>query len=267
MMIRRPCVAGRFYPADPYTLKKDVEGFLSDRPKEKAVAIIAPHAGYIYSGAVAGEVYSSVEIPDDIILLGPNHTGMGKKISVMSVGVWEVPSGRLKINSALAGLILGKSPLFSSDVEAHRAEHSLEVQLPFIHELNKNASIVPITVMIATAEECAVAGRAIAGAISSYGKEVLIVVSSDMNHYESDKKTRVKDKEAIEAVLRLDAGGLLAVTSAKDISMCGVLPAAVAIEAARALGAKEARLVKYSTSGETSGDLDHVVGYAGIIIR
>lgn len=267
MMTRRPCVAGRFYSADPETLKKDVRGFLTDRPREKAVAMIAPHAGYIYSGGVAGEVYSSVEIPDDIVLLGPNHTGMGKKISVMSAGVWEVPSGRVKINSGLAGLILGGSPLFSSDVEAHLKEHSLEVQLPFIHELNKNASIVPITVMVASKRDCADAGKAIAGAISSYGKEVLIVVSSDMNHFESDKKTRVKDKEAIDAVLRLDAAGLLAVTSAKDISMCGVLPAAIGIEAARALGAKEAQLVRYATSGETSGDFERVVGYAGILIR
>ncbi len=267
MLIRRPCVAGRFYRGDPKGLKKDVEGFLIDRPKEKAVAVIAPHAGYMYSGAVAGEVYSSVEVPDDIVLIGPNHTGMGKNISVMSEGVWEVPTGKLGINSALAGLILGASPLFSADIEAHMAEHSLEVQLPFIHELNRNASIVPVTVMKAAARECAEAGRALAAAIRSYGKEVLIVVSSDMNHYESDEETRVKDRAAIDAVLKLDSNGLLAVTSAKDISMCGVLPAAIAIEAAKALGAKEARLVKYSTSGETSGDMDHVVGYAGIIIK
>ncbi|MBI5588158.1 MAG: AmmeMemoRadiSam system protein B [Deltaproteobacteria bacterium] len=266
-MIRTPCVVGRFYPSKPDTLRKNVRGFLVERTREKAIAIVAPHAGYMYSGAVAGEVYSSVVIPDDIILIGPNHTGMGKKVSVMSEGEWDTPLGRLKVNSKLAELILGGSRLFSSDIEAHLEEHSLEVQLPFIHELNKNASIVPITVMTASANDCAELGRALAGAISSYAKEVLIVVSSDMNHFESDKKTRVKDIAAIEAVLKLDAGRLLEVTSSRDITMCGVLPAAIAIEAARALGATEARLIRYSTSGETSGDFDHVVGYAGIVIK
>lgn len=266
-MIRKPCVAGRFYPSDPKTLEKDVEGYLKERTKLSAIAIIAPHAGYIYSGAVAGEVYSSVEVPDNIILIGPNHTGMGEKISVMNEGAWEMPTGRVSIDPELAGLILGASTLFSADIEAHRAEHSLEVQLPFIHALNKNASIVPITVMMASRRECAVAGRAIAAAIASFAKKVLIVVSSDMNHFESDRDTRVKDKEAIDAVLKLDAGGLLAVTSDKDISMCGVLPAAIAIEASVALGAKEARLVKYATSAEVSGDPDSVVGYAGIVIQ
>lgn len=260
-------MAGRFYPSDPVELGKEVKGFLKDKAREKAVALIAPHAGYMYSGAVAGEVYSSVEIPDNVVLIGPNHTGAGPRVSLMKGGEWETPLGRLKVDSALAELILGKSRLFSADTEAHRDEHSLEVQLPFIRSLNENATIVPITVMMATAAECAELGAALASAISSYGKEALIVVSSDMNHYESDKRTRVKDKAAIEKVLALDSRGLLDVASERDITMCGVLPAAIAIEASVALGATQAALIKYATSGEASGDYDHVVGYAGIVIK
>ncbi|HLC17545.1 MAG TPA: AmmeMemoRadiSam system protein B [Thermodesulfobacteriota bacterium] len=265
-MLRRACVAGQFYPGGAKELQEEVRGFIKEEAREKATALIAPHAGYIYSGSVAGAVYSAVDIPDDVVLLGPNHTGLGARASVMTEGEWEIPTGTVGINTELAGMIAGSTRLFSPDTSAHLNEHSLEVQLPFIHCLNRGARFVPITVMQADLDECIEMGNALAGVIKDYGREVLIAVSSDMNHYESDKRTREKDKLAIDQVLSLDARGLLEVTARKDITMCGVFPAAIAITAARALGASRARLIKYATSGETSGDYDHVVGYAGIVI-
>ena len=268
-MLRKPCVAGKFYPADGLELSKNVRGYLAgaSAAREKAVAVIAPHAGYIYSGHVAGALYASVEIPDDVILIGPNHTGLGADASVMAKGSWETPLGKVGINEKLASSVLSSSPLFKEDTSAHIMEHSLEVQLPFLLEINRNVRIVPVTLMRASADNCVLMGKAIADAVASYGKKVLIAVSSDMNHYESDKKTRQKDALAIDRVLSLDAKGLLEVASSRDITMCGVIPAAVAIAAAKSLGAVEARLVKYATSGDTSGDYSHVVGYAGILIK
>lgn len=269
-MLRKPAVAGQFYPGSALQLEKAVKDCLIDSPKEKAVAAISPHAGYIYSGHVAGALYSAIEIPDNIILIGPNHTGLGEMVSIMTDGEWETPLGSMKVNKTLAHMLLESADIFSDDTAAHEREHSLEVQLPFIYTLNKMASFVPITVMRASVNECAAMGLAIARVIASYrtsyGKQTLIIVSSDMNHYESDKTTRKKDELAISKALALDASGLLQVTAQKGITMCGVIPAAIAIVAAKELGAKKARLVKYATSGETSGDYGHVVGYAGIVI-
>lgn len=266
-MTRKPCVAGRFYPDDPALLKSAVEKFLVKSDKERAIAVIAPHAGYVYSGAVAGQVYSSVIIPDTVVLIGPNHTGLGERAAIMPNGSWETPLGSVKVDTELAGAVIESSGLFSADSAAHLMEHSLEVQLPFIHTLNKKASIVPVTVMQASADECAEMGASIAKAISESGKEVLIAVSSDMNHYETEARTREKDRLAIDEVLKLDPAGLLRVAAKKSISMCGVIPAAIALTAAKRLGAKSAKVVKYSTSGEVSGDFKQVVGYAGIIIQ
>ncbi|GMR04311.1 MAG: AmmeMemoRadiSam system protein B [Thermodesulfobacteriota bacterium] len=267
MTIRKACVAGQFYPGNAGDLEEAVRGFLpADVTKIKARAVISPHAGYIYSGHVAGAVYSAVEIPDDIILIGPNHTGLGKMVSVMTEGEWEIPTGVVRINEVLAAGVAGSSDLFSPDMAAHLGEHSLEVQLPFLYYLNRSVSIVPITIMQAGYEQCREMGAALSRVISGYEKDILIVVSSDMNHYESDEVTREKDGFAIEMIKGLDALGLLEVTSSRGITMCGVLPAAITLAAARDLGAKKAELVKYATSAETSGDFDHVVGYAGFTI-
>lgn len=266
-MLRKPCVAGRFYPASPASLKADVDGYLvAGSAREKAVALIAPHAGYMFSGHVAGAVYSEAIIPDNIVLIGPNHTGLGADVALMPIGAWETPLGDVGVNEDLASLILDASPLFKSDSAAHLMEHSLEVQLPFIKTLNKKASIVPITVMRAGIDECAELGASIARAVTSYAKDTLIVVSSDMNHYEPDKKTRIKDSMAIDRVLALDPAGLYKVTQDKDITMCGVIPAVIALHASKKLGAKKGRLVKYATSGERGGGMEQVVGYAGIVI-
>jgi AmmeMemoRadiSam system protein B len=265
-MIRAAHVAGQFYPADSDELEASVIGNLTICTKEDALAVIVPHAGYIYSGKVAGSVYSRIEIPDNIILIGPNHTGMGTPASIMCHGTWATPLGKLEVNEKLASRLLEASANLTEDETAHIKEHSLEVQLPFIYLLNQNASIVPITVMHADFEECREIGEAIAGVLESYEEEVLIIVSSDMNHFESEEVTREKDKKAIERVLALDPDGLLAVTAAESITMCGAVPSAIGLIAAKAMGAGLAEMTEYSTSGKTSGDLENVVGYVGIIV-
>lgn len=265
-MIREAAVAGQFYPARAGELEKTVEGFCTPCVKNKAKAVICPHAGYIYSGSVAGAVYASIEVPDTVILLGPNHTGLGARAAVMTSGIWEIPTGELAIDEDLARDVLRSSELFTGDNRAHLAEHSLEVQLPFLYHLNNAVKIVPVTLMGSFYEEALQMGEALAGVLSGREEDVLLVVSSDMNHYESEAATREKDKMAIERVLALDAEGLLDVTAAKNISMCGVFPAAVAIIAMKRLGATSAVLVEYATSGAVSHDMEHVVGYAGFTI-
>lgn len=264
--IRKPCVAGRFYPGTKNGLEESVEAFIVDAQKVDAKVLISPHAGYMYSGATAGAVFSSANIPDRVILLGPNHTGSGPDASVMPYGSWEIPTGRVEVDEELATMVTEASPLFQGDFEAHEMEHSLEVQLPFIHRMNPSAKIVPVTVMRASAKECEMMGRALAGVVTKAKGKTLILVSSDMNHYEPDTVTREKDLLAIEKMTALDAKGLLEVTGKKDITMCGVLPAAIAIFAAKTLGAKAGRLISHTTSGEASGDMASVVGYAGLII-
>lgn len=266
-MIRTAHVAGQFYPKEHDELEASVIGNLSVCTKEDALAIIVPHAGYIYSGKIAGSVYSRVEIPDNIILIGPNHTGLGTPVSIMCSGTWQTPLGDMEINETLANHLLDASSNLSEDETAHEKEHSLEVQLPFIYLLNPKATIVPISVMHTDFEECLEIGSAIAEVLTNNDEEVLMVLSSDMNHFESDEITWKKDQMAIDKVLDLDPEGLLTVTEAENISMCGVVPSAIGLVAAKALGAREAELTGHSTSGKTSGDMESVVGYAGIIIK
>lgn len=267
MIIREPVVAGQFYPSNPTKLKNLVKEFIkTELPQKPAKAIISPHAGYMYSGSVAGFVYSSVVIPDDVILLGPNHTGMGRFFSLMDEGIWRTPLGDININSNLANILVKNSNLIERDYIAHLREHSLEVQLPFLKEINPNISIVPISIMNTKYEKLKEVGISIGRSIIEYGKEVLIVISSDMSHYVSHNWAVNNDKRAIERIEELDSKGLYDVCIDLDITMCGLSPAVVGIEASKILGATKGELIKYSTSGEITGDYDYVVGYAGIII-
>lgn len=267
MLIRDPVVAGQFYPSNPNKLKGLVKDFLkSDIQKKSVKAIISPHAGYIYSGSVAGLVYSSVNIPDNIVLLGPNHTGIGRFFSIMNEGIWLTPIGDIPVNSNLANLIIKSNNSIEIDYLAHLREHSLEVQLPFLKEINPNVSIVPISIMNTKYEKLKEVGTSIGKAIKEYDKEVLIVISSDMSHYVSHNWAVDNDKRAIERIEELDSEGLYNVCIDLDITMCGLSPAVVGIEASRILGATKGQLIKYSTSGEVTGDYDYVVGYAGILI-
>jgi len=268
MNSRNPAVAGMFYPGSKISLEKELDRLIPEKEggKVSAIAIVSPHAGYIYSGPIAGETIASVEIPRKIILLGPNHTGLGTRASVMSYGEWSLPNGNAPVDSCLAEKLLSGAVLFEHDLLAHLKEHSLEVQLPFLLHERSDISIVPVAFMGLTVEECRIAGLAVAQTIRSAGEEVLIVASSDMTHYESRSSAKEKDRKAIERILALDPEGLMRVVRENDISMCGVIPVTVMLFAALELGAKNASLVRYGTSGDVSGNYDEVVAYAGMRI-
>jgi AmmeMemoRadiSam system protein B len=267
-MIRMPAVAGQFYEADPSRLKATVEGMVeSDAVKVKAKAVLCPHAGLIYSGPVAGAVYSRVEVCDTYVLLGPNHTGLGPRMSMMAEGAWAMPHGQAEVDRELGARVLKQVPTVEHDSQAHLYEHSLEVQLPFIMYFAPKAKILPITILSASLDELKAAGEGIAGAIDETPGRVLVVASSDMSHFITDEEARRKDRMAIDRLLALDPDGLYNVVHQEDISMCGYMPAVVMLAAARAAGATGAELVRYATSGEVSGDFDRVVGYAGIIVE
>jgi AmmeMemoRadiSam system protein B len=270
--VRRPAVAGRFYPRDPDDLRNEAQGYLSQSNSVKqapvqAIGCIAPHAGYMFSGHVAGAVFASVEVPRRCIVLCPNHTGMGRALAIVSEGAWETPLGEVPIDAELAGALKQRYPTLQEDAAAHRAEHASEVELPFLQLRQPELTFVPIALGTAQFDPLDLLGRALAEVIAAQKDPVLIVASSDMNHYESDTVTRVKDNLAIERILTLDPRGLYDVVTQRDISMCGFGPAVAMLTAARRLGAKSAELVKYATSGDVSGDRDMVVGYAGIVVR
>jgi len=267
-MKRKPAVAGYFYSASPSGLSREVQQYIeTSAQKEKAIGILSPHAGLIYSGAVAGAVYSRIEFPQTFILIGPNHTGVDKPISIMLEGEWEMPTGSLEIDKVLAKKILKYAAEVEEDNLAHSMEHSLEVQLPFILYFSSHVKIVPIVMMTDSLNSCRLLGKAIAEAIKETDYPVTVVASSDMTHYELDSIARQKDNQAIDRVISLDPEGLYETVIKNGISMCGFIPATTMLFAAKRLGAKEALLMKYMTSGEVSGDYDHVVGYAGMIIK
>ena len=270
--LRHPAVAGRFYPREPESLRQEVLSYLSQRKEAdqvpiRAIGCIAPHAGYMYSGHVAGAVFSGLAVPHRCILLCPNHTGMGRPLAIMSDGEWETPLGRVAIDAPLASTLKQHFSGLHEDAAAHRAEHAAEVELPFLQVRQPSLTFVPIALGTAQWEPMEQLGLAIAEVVEKQQDEILIVASSDMNHYESDAVTRVKDHRAIERILTLDPRGLYEVVTQQDISMCGFGPAVTMLTAARKLGAQVAELVKYATSGDISGDHEMVVGYAGVVVR
>lgn len=266
-MIRKPAVAGYFYQSSPDGLRKQVGKFVNaDAVRIKAIGVLSPHAGLIYSGAAAGAVFSRVLLPETFILIGPNHTGMGAPVSVFSDGEWSMPNGTAVVDSVLARAITGKSRYASEDYDAHAGEHSLEVQIPFIQYFIRDVRIVPVTMMSTALEICREVGIAISSAIKETQRDVLIVASSDMTHYESARSAGEKDHKAIEKILALDPAGLHHTVKEYGITMCGFAPAVTMLYAAMELGATTATLVKYMNSGDVSGDYDQVVGYAGMII-
>jgi AmmeMemoRadiSam system protein B len=266
-MLREPAVAGRFYPADAAVLRGDLHSYLPPHHQHvSTIACMAPHAGYIYSGAVAGAVFSRIAIPSRCIILCPNHTGRGHPLSLMSEGEWRTPLGDVNINNELAENLLQAFPALTNDAEAHRFEHAIEVELPFLQVIRPEISFVPITVGTSRLVLLEKLGEALAQVIQNFGREVLIIASSDMNHYEDDATTRVKDRKAIEQILALDPVGLHQTVINESISMCGFAPTVVMLTAAKRLSAKKADLVQYATSADVSGDRETVVGYAGIVV-
>jgi MEMO1 family protein len=286
--VRHPAVAGRFYPGQPDVLLRDLRTYTGlaapsrgagekgeSAPLEQgtvaeekihALGCVVPHAGYMYSGHVAGAVYARLELPKRYIILCPNHTGMGEPLSINSEGSWLTPLGEVPIDTELAAKLKEIFPALQDDALAHRSEHATEVQIPFLQALAPGFRFVPITVGVSRFDVLEALGIAMAEALANERGQVLIVASSDMNHYEADAPTRVKDRMAIDQILALDPRGLYDVVKRENISMCGFGPTVAMLTAARRLGATNAELIKYATSADTSGDYDYCVGYAGIAV-
>lgn len=267
-MIREPVAAGQFYPGSASGLQRMLESMVDDRAaRVNAIGLVSPHAGYIYSGMVAGAVISRITFKDIFVLLGPNHTGQGKQFSIMTEGSWITPLGAVEIDNDLANKILALSSYLEEDKAAHAYEHSLEVQLPFLQYFKSDVRIVPIILAHAKGSVYKKIGKELAGAIKDSKRQVVILASSDMTHYEPQESARKKDNKAIDAILSLDEDELLSRVTTLDISMCGYAPVVALISAAKELGATKAELVKYQTSGDASGDYRSVVGYVGIILK
>lgn len=268
-MKRKAAVAGSWYPGSAKELKKEIEGYI-DPQAEKVTArgVVVPHAGYMFSGHTAGRVFSSVQIPDELVVLAPNHTGLGAPAAINLLGSWTIPFGDVEISSGLAERIYraGKG-LFDEDQLAHAQEHSLEIELPFINYFNPRAKIVPICLGRHTIEFAEQVGNALADALADYDKQVLIVASSDMNHQEDVATTKRKDDLAIERMLNFDPQGLVETVRANRITMCGVIPAAAMLVATKRLGATQVELIDYTHSGMFGGGMSRVVGYAGMRVR
>ncbi len=274
-MIREPAVAGRFYPRNAAQLEREVRQFIAPArdaagpgptSPARALGCIVPHAGYMYSGAVAGAVFARIEMPRRFVILGPRHYPQGAPLAVLSEGAWRTPLGDVPLDAPLAAALARACPLLREDAVAHAAEHSIEVELPFLQQMAPEFRFVPIALGTDRFQAFEDLGRAVAAVVAEQAEPVLLVASSDMNHYENDEITRRKDARAIERILALDPRGLYDVVRRESISMCGYGPAVTMLVAAKELGATRAELVRYATSAEVSGDYDRVVGYAGIVV-
>lgn len=267
-MIRRPAFAGQFYPQTEASLTKMLSGLIDPASeKQPAIGVIMPHAGYVYSGYVAGATISKVELKKTAIVLGTNHTGRGEKFSIMTSGSWITPLGEVKIDSEIAGSILKESPLLKEDALAHLQEHSIEVELPFLQYLQNDIRIVPIAISPqAELSECKELGECIANGFKKIGRSGIFIASTDMTHYESRDVAQEKDRLAISAILGMDEEKLFNIVRDNNLSMCGLPAACALMTICRNLGARKAELVKYETSGDISGNYSSVVGYAGMII-
>lgn len=267
-MIRKPAVAGQFYPAERDRLLDEIALYTDSRaPRVDCIGVVVPHAGYIYSGKVAGAVYSRVKRRERVVILGVNHRGFGKRFAIMREGIWQTPIGDVEIDTELADLFLSQTEYLEEDTLAHQFEHSLEVQIPFLQvHFSEGFRIVPIAMTQGRLEDYKGLGKEIGSKIP-HPEKVFLVASTDMTHYEPQKEAERKDKEAISSILKLDEDGLFEKVMGLNISMCGYVPTIVMITAAKALGAKTGELVTYMTSGDITKDYTQVVGYAGVLIR
>jgi len=267
-MHRPAAVAGQFYPARPQVLTRELERYLEKQvPQQTVIGCVVPHAGVMYSGHVAGAVYARLNLPPTVVILGPNHHGLGAPLAIMSEGAWETPLGVVSIDAGLAAAIRSACPTLEDDPHAHRAEHSLEVQLPFLQHLKPDLRIVPIALGAGSYEPLHELGEALGAVLATVSPRPLLVASTDLNHYEPESISRVKDHKAIDAILALDPRGLYDTVHRERITMCGYGPTVTMLTAARRLGAEKAQLIRYATSGDVTGDRTHVVGYAGLIVH
>ncbi|HYI08970.1 MAG TPA: AmmeMemoRadiSam system protein B [Thermoanaerobaculia bacterium] len=272
MVIRPPAVAGTFYEGTPDRLRAQVDACLAANPpapqaKERFLGAVVPHAGLMYSGHVAAAFYALAELPRRLVILCPNHTGLGHFAAINREGAWRTPLGEVAIDTRLADALMSKTKLLAEDAKAHAREHSLEVQLPFLQRLLPDFTFVPICLGAHRFDFAEEIGRALAEVLKEEREPVAILASSDLNHYEDQDTTLRKDGLAVEEVLKRDPRELWRVVDELDVSMCGFIPTTTMLLAVNALGASEARLIRHATSGDVNGDYSHVVGYASILIH
>lgn len=266
-MLRLPAVAGRFYPSNPEELTALVGKYAMPQPHTKpqpVKACLVPHAGYVFSGHVTGAVFSRIALPQRIVILGVRHFPRGESLAINANGAWRTPLGDVPIDEALAATLKNECSILCEDRVAHGTEHSLEVQLPFLQVLSPGFSFVPVALGTVRFDDLVVVGEGLARVLAA-NPGVLLLTTSDLNHYENDATTRLKDKKAVDQILALNPRGLYDVCRNEDISMCGLGPAVAMLTALRALAAGHSELVRYATSAEVSGDTTSVVGYAGLI--
>lgn len=267
-MLRLPAVAGKFYPANPRDLIQLIRNFTAEKTGAKKVSVracLVPHAGYIYSGGVAGSVFSRLVLPRKLLIVGVRHSPPGQDLAILSEGAWRTPLGDALVDEDLAKRVRAACPRLREDELAHRREHSLEVEIPFLQVLDPEFTFVPVAVGTLRFAELLELGMGFARVIQESSEEILMVISSDMNHYEDDETTRIKDAKAIERMVEVDAKGLYDVCRDERVSMCGLGPAVAMLTALKEIGVKRGEVVSYATSGDISGERDAVVGYAGMI--
>jgi len=267
-MIRRPAVAGMFYPSDPRELNRVLDEMwpAGGLPPGNALGLVCPHAGYVYSGRVAAKTVARAATPGSVIVLGPNHRGLGAAAAVMTQGAWLMPWGKVELDQQLGQALLNHSSILEEDHLAHSQEHSIEIQAPLLWKNNPDFKLTPICLARSDLKACRDIGAAMARAIEESDHPVLMVASTDMTHYEPQEMARLKDRQAIDRILELDPEGLYDTVSSQNITMCGVIPTVCVLYAALELGARQAELIQYTTSGEINEDYSQVVGYAGLMI-
>jgi len=266
-MIRHPAVAGSFYSGDATRLRSDIEGYITkDCEKQAVLGVVSPHAGYMYSGRVAGNLYSRIKIPDTVVILAPNHTGYGVPYSIWSDGSWRTPLGDVGVNQNVVDELVRVCSLIEKDKEAHLYEHAAEVQIPFIQYFNPCIKIVVMVVSSRNIADLKNIGKSLSLVLQRLCLDALVVASSDMTHYETQAIANRKDKIAINEILALNEDNLYNKVHNMHITMCGIYPAVIMLVCSKERGAKKAELVRYETSGDITGDYNQVVGYAGITV-
>jgi MEMO1 family protein len=269
-VVRMPAVAGQFYPSEPEVLARAVGQYLGatgTEPARPALALMAPHAGYVYSGAVAGRGFAAVAVPKHVIVLCPNHTGRGQPVAVIASGALRIPGADIPVDAELAARVIDEVADATPDWEAHRHEHAIEVELPFLLARQPDLRVVPVVVSGMGENQAIELGRSLARCARAIADEVLLVASSDMSHYLPDADARAADQRALAPLLAFDPRGLYQTVVSQRITMCGVIPATAMLAYAAQMGGTAApRLVAYATSGDAFGDRSRVVGYASVVV-
>lgn len=268
VVTRLPAVADRFYPGEEAALDKMVTGFFDAVPassKIKAIGAVAPHAGYVFSGSICAETLKNIVIPETVVILGPNHQGYGPPVA-LSKENWQMPWGEVPVNKDFADLLSGADAGIQVSDSAHRYEHSLEVQVPFLQKLQPRLTIVPLVLSRLSYSACQGLAQVLADSIKEFKYPVLLLASSDMSHYESRQQAQAQDTMALDQLTALNPKGLYTTVLDNSITMCGIIPVTVALQSAMLLGANTAHVVRYSDSGAVSGDTQQVVGYAGAVM-